>query len=148
MVDSLLRCPIWLWTQASFFPSPSPPQRLQHQLDCCFLTCSHQSCEAVGFIFHIKGYYSFVSLSKSTSTLRVWDFSLLFSSFLPRVKIFYEPRNNGKGNAEQTREGECSHIALQRCPIVYCLSFISFSCFSFCVSLLIILNTMCEKCRT
>lgn len=63
----------------------------KNQLDCCFLTFSHQSCEVVGFIFHIKGYYSFVSFFKSTSTPRMCEFSVSFSLFQPESKSFPNP---------------------------------------------------------
>lgn len=75
----------------------------------------------------------------------VWLFSFIF--FLPPwVKIVHEPKNNGNSNAEQTTRGRLFPLALQRCPIVYCLFLISASFFSlFRVILLIIWNIVCEK---
>lgn len=43
----------------------------------------------------------------------------------------YEPRNNGKQHCRTNTGHRAFPLALQRCPIVYCLSFISFSPFFF-----------------
>lgn len=91
MVDSLLRCPIWLWTQASFFPSPSPPQRLQHQLDRCFLTFSHQSEWSSWFYFsHQRVLFFCFSFQINIYPEGVGLFSLLFL-FYPESKSSMNP---------------------------------------------------------
>lgn len=53
-----------------------------------------------------------------------------FSLSYPESKS-YEPRNNGKQHCRTNTRHRAFPLALQRCPIVYCLSFISFSPFLF-----------------
>lgn len=83
------------------------------------------------FFPHIKAHYSFVSLLKSTSALRLWDFLFFFSSFPTGIQIVCVPRNNGDGKTKQTQG--MLLLSLQRSGIVYCLPLITFSLLLLCV---------------
>lgn len=122
---------------ASSSPLLLLPQRLQHQLDCCFLTFSHQSCKAVGFYFsHQSVLFFCFSFQINIYPEDVWAFSLIFP-FLPRVKIFSEPRHEQQCKPKITRG--VFPVALQTTNCL--LSFLLF-----CLSLfLFIIPTQCMR---
>ena len=117
------------------------PQRLQHQLDCCFLTFSHQSCKAVGFYFsHQSVLFFCLSFQINIYPEDVWAFSLIFP-FLPRVKIFSEPRHEQQCKPKITRG--VFPVALQTTNCL--LSFLLF-CLFFPLSLfLFLIPTQCMR---
>lgn len=102
-----------------FHQPPPHPRRLPHQLNYVFLTSSHQRSKAVGFILHIKAHYSFVSLLKSTSALRLWDFFFLFYRLESKLSM----------SPETIQSQTVPLLSLQRSGIVSCLPFISSSFF-------------------